>query len=409
VTSNDHVVRVVVTGVGAISGFGSGVARLWRGLLAGRSAIGRAALFADYEVQVAAMAPAALGSPTQPQLPGERAAALAVVAAREALADAAAAPAAPRPASRVGVGVVVGTTLGGLRAWAPYLRSLGGERRGTFALPTASSFAYHAPALAVAAEAGAEGPLLVPSIACASGTAAVGLGLDLIRSRRCDTVLAGGVDALSDFVFAGFQCLRALDRAPSRPFDQDRKGLSLGEGAAFLVLESEEAALARAARPRAEVAGFGLACDANHMTGPDRDGAGAARAMRAALDDAGIPPSEVAFVSAHGTGTQFNDAMEAQALATLLGPEHAARVPVNSIKSAIGHTLGAAGAFEAILCVLAIGEGLIPPTANLRRLDPEIHLDVVRGRPREQPVPIALSTTSGFAGANAAIVLRRYP
>jgi len=189
----------------------------------------------------------------------------------------------------------------------------------------------------------------------------------------------------------------------ARPFDRDRKGLVLGEGAAVLVLESRAHAAPRHARVRARVAGTAAAADAVHMTAPDRDGAGAARAIRSALDDAGVPPARVGFVSAHGTGTPYNDAMEATALVRVFG---AGRVPVNSVKGAIGHTLGAAGALEAVLCVRVLETGLIPPTAGLANVDPACaSLDLVVGTPRRAPVEVAVSTSSGFAGANAALVL----
>jgi 3-oxoacyl-[acyl-carrier-protein] synthase II len=227
-----------------------------------------------------------------------------------------------------------------------------------------------------------------------------------VRDGRCDVVLAGGVDALQDFVISGFAALKALDPEPCRPFDRTRKGLNLGEAACFLVVESEAHARARGARIRAFLDGYGIAADAVHMTGPDREGRGAARAMQAALADAGARPDEISYVSAHGTATVFNDLMESKALALALGP-HAATTPVNSIKSALGHTLGAAGALEALACVRTLETGLVTPTPGLHELDPEILLDVVRDRAREIRPSLALSTSSGFGGTNAALVLRR--
>lgn len=235
------------------------------------------------------------------------------------------------------------------------------------------------------------------------GNVALGAALNLIRAGRCDVVVAGGVDALHDFVIAGFATLKALDPAPCRPFNRTRRGLNLGEGAAFLVVEAEPHARARGARIRAFLDGYGLAADAVHMTGPDREGRGAARAMRAALDDAGLAPDAVDYVSAHGTATIFNDLMESKALGQVLG---ARAVPVNSVKSALGHTLGAAGALEAVLCVHTLETGLIVPTPGLVEQDPEIALDVVHGRARQAAVRVALSTSSGFGGTNAALVFR---
>jgi 3-oxoacyl-(acyl-carrier-protein) synthase len=223
-----------------------------------------------------------------------------------------------------------------------------------------------------------------------------------IRAGRADVVLAGGTDLLCRFVVAGFNSLRATSDV-ARPFDRDRKGLVLGEGAAVLVLESAEHAAGRGARIRARVAGTGAAADAVHMTAPDREGAGAARAIRAALDDAGVMPADVGFVSAHGTGTPYNDAMEAAALTRVFG---AGRVPANSIKGAIGHTLGAAGAIEAVLCVRVLEAGLVPPTVGLETIDPACAtVDLVQGAARRVAARTVVSTSSGFAGANAAIVL----
>jgi 3-oxoacyl-[acyl-carrier-protein] synthase II len=273
-------------------------------------------------------------------------------------------------------------------------------------LPAPTRWTHAGPGQAVAAASDARGPLVVPSVACASGNVALDAALALVRSGRCDVVLAGGVDALQDFVIQGFACLKALDPAPCRPFDRDRRGLNLGEAAAFLVVEAEEHARARGARVRAVLAGSGVAADAVHMTGPDREGRGAARAMQAALTDAELATADVGFVSAHGTATAFNDLMEAQALGLVLG-ERSARTPVNSIKSALGHTLGAAAALEAIACVRTLETGLIPPTPGLVERDPAIGLDIVHGAAREADVHVALSTSSGFGGTNAAVVLTR--
>ena len=231
------------------------------------------------------------------------------------------------------------------------------------------------------------------------------MALEWIRAGTCDAVLCGGVDAISEFVLSGFHSLRAHAKEPCRPFDGDRSGLNLGEGAAFLLVEAAEHARARGQRIRAYLDGYGLSCDANHMTGPDRQGRGAARAMVAALHDAQLQPAAVDFVSAHGTATAFNDLMEARALAVVLGAGSAA-TPVNSIKGTLGHTLGAAGAIEAVMAVRALEAQLIPPTAGHRERDPEIALDIVSGAARPARLATVLSTSSGFGGVNAALVLR---
>ncbi len=241
------------------------------------------------------------------------------------------------------------------------------------------------------------------SVACASGNAALGLARDLLNDGECDVVLAGGVDALSDFVMAGFGVLRAMAPTACRPFDRQRNGLNLGEGAALLVLERPDDARRRGAKIRALLSGFGASADAYHMTSPAPDGRGAAAAMCAALDEAGAQASDVALVSAHGTATALNDRMEAHALAQLFG---ATTPPVNSIKGAIGHTLAAAGALEAVMCVRALEERLLPPTVGLVERDPELRIDVVAGEARALGEGVALSTSSGFGGLNVALVFR---
>jgi len=219
-------------------------------------------------------------------------------------------------------------------------------------------------------------------------------------------MLAGGTDALSPFVLSGFGLLRALTTTQVRPFDRRRDGLALGEGAGVLVLEERARAEKRGAVILAEVLGGGSAADANHMTGPSPTGDGVARAMQAALADAGRPADSVDFISAHGTATPFNDRMETLAIKRVFG-EHARRVPIDSIKPIVGHTLGAAGALEAILCVKAMQEGTVPPTINYDDPDPECDLDYVPNAARRLRVHCALSTSSAFAGNNAALLLGR--
>lgn len=398
-------IRAVVTGLGAISGFGAGAEILWRALVAGQRALTQVHEPAEFSPATttamtgATSEPLVLGRVPATFLPTlttieDRARALALAAATEATLDAGGL----EPGAHLAV--TVGTTLGGIGPWLAALR-------GEAVWSAARRFAWNGPAAAVAEQHGAQGPVLTSSVACASGNAALGAALELVRTGRARQVLAGGVDALCDFVIQGFATLRALDPAPCRPFDRQRRGLNLGEGACFLVVEAEPYARARGARVRAYLDGYGDAADAHHMTGPDPQGGGAARAMNAALADANAPLREVDFISAHGTATGFNDLMEARALGRVFG-DRTTRVPVNSIKSAIGHTLGAAGAFEALLCVRVLETGLISPTPGLEELDPEIQLDVVHGAARPSSVRTALSTSSGFGGTNAALVLRRH-
>ena len=387
--------RAVITGLGAVSGFGRGAELLFTARREGRRAMRR------IEALAAAGLPSlvALEPGGDPLAPGERAVAMALWAAAEAVADAGGVEAGEA------LGVSVGTTLGGIGGFLDTVR--GQPDPGTVESPIAygrGGWSWAAPASAIAAAHGARGPVRVESVACSSGNAALGAALDDVRSGRATQVIAGGVDTLTDFVIAGFGVLKAIDPQPCRPFDGHRAGLNLGEGACFLIVEEEQHARARGARIRAVLAGYGDASDAHHMTGPDPEGRGAARAMAVALADAGLAPSLVDYVSAHGTSTHFNDLMEHHALHALLGVR-AARIPVNSIKGAVGHTLGAAGALEALVCVRQLEEQLIVPTAGHVLLDPEIELDVVAGAARPAALRVALSTSSGFGGTNAAVVL----
>jgi len=399
--------QAVITGCGAVSPLGAGVPALWEGLLAGRSGIAPIRSFdaSAYEhrlaAEVAGFDPAAgLSEDERRRL--DRIGQFALVAAREALRDA---DLDLTATDRTRVGVIAATTLGGIRIGEDYQRS---RRDGVpFAARRLLRLPYYATATCLARELGVRGPVISPSIACASGTQAVGLALELIRRGQADAFVVGGAETVCEFVVSGFNCLRATTGDTVRPFDTRRDGLSVGEGAAMLVVESAAHADGRGARPAVEVAGSGLSGDATHMTAPARDGAGAARAMRAALADAGAEPADVDFISAHGTGTVYNDAMEIAAISAVFGAV-AARIPVNSIKGAIGHTLGAAGSFEAILCARVLTEGVIPPTVHCDDLDADCPLDIVRGAPRTVSATTVLSTSSAFAGNNAALVLRRF-
>jgi 3-oxoacyl-[acyl-carrier-protein] synthase II len=387
-----HTSAAVITGCGVVSPFGLGVAALWEALLAGRSAIAPIAGFPADDLVPNAAAEIRGVAADDP----DRAGALALLAAHEALAAAGLDPGAVDPTR---FGVVLGTTCGGMRIFEAWDAA---AAAGTPPPTDVARVPYFAPAVRLAGALGLRGPVATTQLACASGTAAIALAAGWVERGRADVVLAGGTDILSRFLVAGFNCLRATaERA--RPFDRDRRGLVLGEGAALLVIEAAAHAARRGADVLAAVRGAGAAADAVHMTAPDREGGGAARAIEAALAAAGVVPAAVDFVSAHGTGTPYNDAMEAAALGRVFG---AAGPAVHSIKGAVGHTLGAAGALEAVVCVQAIATGVIPPTVGLVTPDPACAaLDLVRGEPRRRRVDVALSTSSGFAGANAAIVL----
>jgi len=365
--------------MGAVTAFGAGVPALQRGAWSGASAIAPLTLF-DVSRFVAKTGAEIRVVPADPAgETADRTERLALAAAAEAMGELASFGG---PDS----GVAVGTTLAGREA-----------RVSPGAL-----------AALLARRHGARGPVATVSTACASGTAAIGLAAAWIREGRAVRVLAGGADALSPFVFSGFDALRALSPTAARPFDAGRDGLTLGEGAAFLLLEDEDEALQRGACILARVTGYGSAADAFHMTRPDPAGTGLARAAAAALGNAGRTAADVGFVSAHGTGTVFNDAMEEAALAHVLGAR-AGSVPVHGLKGAIGHTLGAAGALEAILSVLVLGAEDVPPTAGHRAARPGSPLFVISGAPHrpERRVDVVLSTSAAFSGTDAALVLER--
>jgi 3-oxoacyl-[acyl-carrier-protein] synthase II len=249
-----------------------------------------------------------------------------------------------------------------------------------------------------------QGPRATIVTACSSGAAAVSLAADLIADGVVSMALAGGADALTRICYLGFNALRLLDPGPCRPFDRERKGMSIGEGAGFLVLEDAAHAAARGARVHAELAGRGATTDAHHVTAPHPDGDGMARAMRAALAAAGVMPAAVGYVNAHGTATPQNDRIEARALATVF-PE--GRPLVSATKSMIGHTMAAAGALEAIATVLALARECVPPTANLTTPDPDVPFDCVPGTARDVAVEHAMSNSFGFGGQNVSLLFRR--
>ena len=296
---------------------------------------------------------------------------------------------------------VVGTTSGGMTFGEEYYRSL--QSRGALRR-TPSLIANYTPQKAVmdAQEAvGISAPCQVIANACASGTNAIGHAFDCVRSGRYQRVLTGGYDAISELVFVGFDALQAATPEKCRPFDAQRTGMVLGEGAAILALENLEAAQARGANILAEVVGYGLSTDNHHLTQPDPSGSGARSAMQRALDSAGLAPAAIDYINAHGTATPFNDAAEGKAIAELFG-----RVPVSSTKSMMGHSLGAAGAIEAVISILALRDQLLPPNINFRGSDPALDLDIVANTARPATVRTVLSNSFGFGGTNASVILQ---
>jgi 3-oxoacyl-[acyl-carrier-protein] synthase II len=395
--------RIAVTGVGAVSGFGWSATELWAGLLAGSTAIGSARVFdtAGQRTHVVAEVPAPAGGTTPAAGSEWRSDAdrFAVAAAVEAAAQA------RLPTGFPGLGVFFGGSTAGTAGAERFLRRLLlANGHGPVPLGLLAAQPLNSPGDEVARALRVQGPVETVSSACASGALAIALALRSLRSGEVSCAIAGGADALCLLTYSGFNSLRSVDPEPCRPFRAERSGLSLGEGAGVLVLEPWERALERGAKPLAELRGGGSSCDAHHMTAPDPQGAGAAAAIRSALVDARIDDAAVAFVNAHGTGTELNDAAEWHALTAVFG-DRAGRIPITATKGAVGHLLGAAGAIEAVATVQCLQAGLVHPTAGEGVVDPATPVDLVLGEPR--PIPtcaVGLSTSLAFGGANAALV-----
>jgi act minimal PKS ketosynthase (KS/KS alpha) len=413
--------RVAIVGMGVVAPGAIGTKEFWSLISEGRTAT-RTITFFDpsrFRSRVAGeidFDPAANGLTQQEIRRMDRAAQLAVVAAREALADAELAFADTDPTR---TGVTVGTAVGATTSLEREYRVVSDDGRlhlvdheytapHLYGYLVPSSFATE-----VAWASGAEGPTAVVSTGCTSGLDAVAHACDLIREDSADIMVAGATDApISPITLACFDAIKATtarndDPAhASRPFDRTRDGFVLGEGSAIFVLEELERARQRGARIYAEVAGFGSRCNAFHMTGLRPDGAEMAEAITAALGEAKLSPQDIDYINAHGSGTKQNDRHETAAFKASLG-QHAYRVPVSSIKSMIGHSLGAIGSIEIAASVLAIRNNVVPPTANLENPDPECDLDYVPRVAREQRVDTVLSVGSGFGGFQSAMVLRR--
>jgi 3-oxoacyl-[acyl-carrier-protein] synthase II len=397
---------VVVTGIGVVTSIGVGVEPFWRHLLAGTSGISPVESFdtSRYAVHLGGEVKGFAAREFVQALPVEaigRASQLAIAAARLALADAALEAGSIDPA---GAGISMGTTSGEPEMierfndleLAGTRDRIGGEFIGRYPC--------HVIAAHVASELGFRGPNLVIPTACAAGNYAIAHALDALRFGSAEVMLAGGSDAFSRITYTGFARLNAIAPERVQPFDRNRKGMIPGEGAAVLVLEPLARARARGARIYAEVAGYGLTCDAHHMTAPQGDGA--ARAMQIAMADAGVAPGDVGYISAHGTGTTVNDRVETAAVKQAFG-EAARRVPMSSIKSMLGHTMGAASAIEAACCALAVRDDRLPPTINFETPDPDCDLDYVPNTARSQPVRVAMNNAYAFGGNNASVIFRK--
>jgi len=405
--------RVVVTGLGAATPLGLNARSTWEAAVAGQSGVGFIESFdaTGYPVRIASEvkgfdAEDVVGAKDARRL--ERNVVLAVAAAREAWSDAGVDGVDPARA-----GILVGSAIGGVMgvlAQNDVLRERGPTRVSPWFLP---NVLVDSASGQIAIDLGLRGPNYAPVSACATGSHAVGEGAELIRRGDADVVLAGGTEScMHPVILAGFCAMRGLvaeEEDPtraSRPFDATRAGFVMGEGACVLLLEELEQARSRGARMYAEVLGYGTSNDAHHMAQPDPESVGVAEMMRAALSRSRVEPERVGYINAHGTSTPQGDLAETKAIKQVFG-EHAYELAVSSTKSVLGHLFGAAGAVEAMMCVLAVHHGVLPPTINYRNPDPECDLDYVPNEARQVQVDVALSNAMGLGGHNACVLVAR--
>ncbi len=394
--------RAVITGMGVLCSLGRNLGEFWQGLVDGKSGIGPIDRFdpAGLRNQSAGQLRACVSEPAVFRLrqPPDLATQFLLTAAREAMHRAAIAPAAERDTS---FGASYATNFGGANSWEGYVSGL---LDGDVHPEALDEFAFERAADRACEAFGIGGPCALLSVACASGGAAIGAALDMIRLGEADVVLVAGYDALAPTPLSGLSVLRTMTDEMIRPFSADRSGTLFGEGAAALVLEELEHARDRNAHPLAEVLGWAENNNAYHLTAPDQGGAGMTRVVRDAVADAGIDAATIDYVNAHGTGTEPHDPAEVQAVKTVLG-DRAREIPMSSIKAAIGHMMGAAGVVEAVATVMAINEDVVPPTVNYREPDPECDLDHVPNEAREAEVQRAISISAGIGGNNSCIAL----
>jgi 3-oxoacyl-[acyl-carrier-protein] synthase II len=404
--------RIVITGLGAVTPLGNDVASTWDGLVSGRSGIGRIARFdpAPYETQIAGEVKdfdPLTAMDRKDARRTDRFTQLAVGAAAQAIADAKL----DTKTNNDRIGVAIATGVGGLETLIEQvlvMEKRGPGRLSPFLVPMLMANAASAQ---ISMQFGLRGPNLTHVSACASSAHALGESAEMIRRGMAETMVAGGAEAaVIPLAIAAFSNMHAMSRrnddpqGASRPFDKDRDGFVLSEGSAVVILEEREHALARGARIYAEIVGYGATADAYHITSPSPEGEGNARAMRMALKEAGLQPSDIQYINAHGTSTQPNDREETAAIKQVFG-DHAKKLMVSSTKSMTGHLLGAAGSLEAIACTLAIQNGCIPPTINYTTPDPALDLDYVPNQARPAKITTALSNSMGFGGHNASLII----
>jgi 3-oxoacyl-[acyl-carrier-protein] synthase II len=392
--------RIAVTGAGIVCAIGGNKAEVWRAIRESRDGIAKLTRLTgeSFPTNLAAEVRDVrlpIGKREAKRL--SRTDALAVIAADEAIAQASEASPLPRERAIVATGTSTGGLLEGEEYFFERLLRGRGRARASRVLQQPTS----APSDAVARAFSLGGGAVSNATACASAGAAIGMSVDYLRSRHADVAVAGGSDALCRLTYSGFNVLQAVDAAPCTPFDAERKGITLGEGAAYLVLERWEDAIARGATILAELCSYGASCDAHHPTAPAEDGRGAEAAMRSAIAES--KAARVDYINAHGTGTLLNDSAESRAIVAAVGTG----TPVSSSKSYFGHTLGASGALEAVISILALQQQLAPPTLRLRTAAPEPPLDFIPHTPRPMAMEHVLSNTFGFGGSNVSIVFKR--
>ena len=408
--------RVVITGLGAITPIGKNLADYWDGLLQGRSGVGAVTLFdaSEHACQIAAEVKnfdphEYLDKKDAKRM--DRFAQFGVCASIQAIADA---QLEINELNADRVGVLIGTGVGGLRVMETQNETLltkGPKKVSPFTIPM--MIANMAAGL-TAIHTGAKGPNSCTVTACAAGSHAIGDAFRLVQGGYAKAMICGGAEAaVTPLSFAGFCSAKALSTRndspenASRPFDRDRDGFVMGEGSGILVIEELEQALKRGARIYAEIVGYGMTCDAYHMTSPVPGGQGATKAIELALADGNLNPNQVDYINAHGTSTQANDSNETKAIKKALG-ERASQIAVSSTKSMTGHLLGGSGGIEAVATVMAIANNRVPPTINLENLDPDCDLDYVPNSSREQEVNVALSNSFGFGGHNVTLAFKKY-
>jgi 3-oxoacyl-[acyl-carrier-protein] synthase II len=408
--------RVVITGLGAVTPIGNTVSTYWSGLQSGTNGVAPITLFnaskhaCRFAAEVKDFDPTGVLDPKETKR-WDRFCQFGVVAAKEALAQSGLQI---TDANRQRIGVIIGSGVGGLLTMETQAHVLEGKGPGRVSPFTVPMMIPNMATGLAAIALGAQGPSSAVATACAAGSNAIGDAFRLLQQGHADAMVCGGAEsAITPLGVAGFASAKALSfrnddpATASRPFDAERDGFVIGEGAGILVLETLDHAQERGAEILGEVVGYGMTCDAHHITSPIPGGLGGARAMSLALSDAGLKADDIDYVNAHGTSTPANDSNETAAIKTALG-ERAMAIPVSSTKSMTGHLLGGSGGIEAVAAVLALQNGVVPPTINHQNPDPACDLDVVPNQAREQIISTALSNSFGFGGHNVCLAFRRY-